>query len=478
MGIITKTYLSKCNTIVKDSAVNLSLNPVMELNYGKGLTRSIVYFDHSKVQKLIEDGTYLNTDKLRHTLHITNTASLMKKEFNCGLIDYVGGGEKERAVSFDLIFFYIPKPWDSGKGYDYVKDLYNGSYRAVSTDASNWYNRRNYIKWDEEGIYSTETLSKEMDKATSLEGNTSAIIFGYQHFEYGNEDICLDITCVFNKFLTGEIENNGIGIAFSPALEQTQRKKTQYVGFFTQSTHTFFEPYVETIYDETIEDDRNNFYLDKDNKLYFYASVGGNYVNLDELPTCTINGAQKAVKQATKGVYYTEVNLSSKEYGENTMIYDIWGNIKYNGQTFDDVEMSFVTKSAQGYFSFGKPTTEQISQYIPTIYGINFKEEIKRGDIRKVNVDCTIKYTSNQQMSVDCMEYRIYVLEGDERQHDVIKWTKIERTSEENYFLVNTNELPPSRYYVDVRVKKNNEIYNHLNLLEFDIVSDVTETYD
>ena len=39
--IITKTYIDKINTLVKDSYVNLSLNPVMELNYGKMLRRKL-----------------------------------------------------------------------------------------------------------------------------------------------------------------------------------------------------------------------------------------------------------------------------------------------------------------------------------------------------------------------------------------------------------------------------------------------------
>ena len=111
--------------------------------------------------------------------------------------------------------------------------------------------------------------------------------------------------------------------------------KSQYVGFFTQHTNSFFEPYVETRYDEYIKDDRTNFYLDKDNKLYFYASVSGSNVNLDELPTCTIEGCQKAVKQASKGIYYIDINLSSEDYEEDVMLYDIWDNIKYKGKQFN-----------------------------------------------------------------------------------------------------------------------------------------------
>lgn len=37
---VTKTYASKCNTISRDQEyTNMGLNPVMEINYGKMLTR-------------------------------------------------------------------------------------------------------------------------------------------------------------------------------------------------------------------------------------------------------------------------------------------------------------------------------------------------------------------------------------------------------------------------------------------------------
>jgi hypothetical protein len=45
---------------------------------------------------------------------------------------------------------------------------------------------------------------------------------------------------------------------------------------FTNNTQTFYEPYIETKYDNHIIDDRNNFILDKLNKLYLYVNVGGN----------------------------------------------------------------------------------------------------------------------------------------------------------------------------------------------------------
>ena len=480
MAINTKTYITKSNTIVKDSDVNLSLNPVMELNYGKMLTRGIIYFDHNKVKKLVEDKTYPDMSKLKHVLRMTNAASVNDMRINCFMPKSTYDGHKQRAVSFDLIFFLLPKDWDNGRGFDYTQDIRTEFHRGVSFGASNWYQYKNYCKWDEEGIYTTDTLSKELDKFTSPSGNKSNIIIAYQHFDKGNEPIELDITETMNKFITGELCNNGIGIAYSPVFEDTETKFPQYVGFFTQDTNSFFEPYVETTYDDIICDDRYNFYLDKKNRLYFYASVGGHMVNLDETPTAIVNSVPYEVKQTTKGAYYIEVEMQSSDYEPETMYYDVWSNIIYNGKQMPDVEMSFVTKASSGYYAFGLPTAEYEktnTKFTPYVYGISSQEKIRRGDIRKVNVECKIQYTSDQLYAVNNIEYRLYVMDGT-REIDVIDYSPLERVYNTNYFLINTNDLIPSRYYIDLKIRYDMEEIHHRDVLHFDIVDDVTERYN
>lgn len=470
MAIVTKTYFDKVNTIVKDNPVNLSLNPIMEINYGNMLSRGLIYFNHHKIKKMIEDKIYPDITKLRHVLHMTNTSSIVDKAINnCG-IDSQLDGNRQRASSFDLIFFLIPKEWDSGRGFDYIMDLYNGSHRGVSTDGSNWYKYRNYFKWDEEGIYSTSTLSKELDAASSFKGNLSDKIIGYQHFDYGNENIDLDITCTMNKFITDEIPNYGIGIAYAPSFEDLKTTNSQYVGFFTQHTNSFFEPYIETTYDEVIHDDRINFFSDKDNKLYFYCKIGGEYINLDVMPKCNVNNVEYEVKQATKGIYYIDINLSSDLYSSDTMLYDTWSNLIFNGKKIDDVELSFVIKKNSDYFNFGLPNGQDTDRLVPSIYGIDYNERVLRGDIRKLNIDCRIPYTSGQMKAVDNIYYRLYVNEGVE-EYEVIKWQKAEIGYNENYLLLNTEDLIPHRYHIDIKICQNMEEIIYKNMIQFDIVS-------
>lgn len=477
MAIVTHTFISKSNTIIKDSVASVGLNPILELNYGKMLTRGLIYFDHTKVQKMVEDKIYPDISKLRHVLKMKNAGSIDDKHINRIYLDSNGDYYKQRTSSFDLIYFLIPNDWDEGKGFDYKQDLNLRNHRAYSWRGCNWYQYQTYCKWENEGIYSTDKLSKELDLFTSKNGNQSTIIIGYQHFDKGNESIEFDITETFNKFITGELCNYGIGIAFSPQYENKNTELTQYVGFFTSHTHSFFEPYVETTYNETIEDDRADFYLDKSNKLYFYSIVGGKYANLDEFPTCMVNDTSYEVKQATKGVYYIDIEVPSSSYEDNTMLYDVWSNIKYKGKSFPNVELEFVTKSSNDYYQFGIPSSKQETELIPTLYGIKYKEVIKRGDIRKINVDCKIPYTTDQDRNNNYIEYRLYILSG-EKQIDVIDWQKVEKGYNENYFFINTNELLPSRYYIDIRINVNMELFNYQKVLEFDIADNITEYYN
>lgn len=91
-----------------------------------------------------------------------------------------------------------------------------------------------------------------------------------------------------------------------------------------------------------------------------------------------VNDTSYEVKQATKGIYYIDIEVPSSSYEDNTMLYDVWSNIKYKGKSFPNVELEFVTKSSNDYYQFGIPSSKQETELIPTLYGIKYKEVIKR----------------------------------------------------------------------------------------------------
>ena len=144
----------------------------------------------------------------------------------------------------------------------------------------------------------------------------------------------------------------------------------------------------------------------------------------------------------------------------------------YRGHQFKDVELQFVTKPSERYFNLGLPydNDNSFDDIVPSLYGIGVNEKIPRGDVRKVNIECKIPYSSRQMKAVDGLEYRLYVNEGIE-EYNVIDWQKAEIGYNENYFLINTNELIPHRYFIDIKVKRNTEELLYKKLLQFDIAS-------
>jgi hypothetical protein len=500
--MVTRTFLQKMTSIIKDSEINTGINPVSELVYGKNTSRILIYFDTDRIKKLMGDGTFPDKSKITHRLKITNAGSLDFTMLHHTDTSSISGCLRKRASSFDLIFFFIPKTWDNGKGFDYsrsefLEDFYDAKSegwgnRLVSTDGCNWFQRRNGLKWDEPGIYSNETLTKEYEKFSSDEG--SNIIFARQRFDIGGENIDLDITDVFNKFVSGELENNGIGIAFSPALERLGEDENSilsqienYTGFFSPRTNTFFEPFIETQYHDYIDDDRANFVMEKDNKLYLYCNLGGQLTNLDELPTVTITDSNEEVvtdangrvmenivaNQYSKGIYYIDIKINGRE--SDTMLFDTWSNIKYNGSTLDDVELDFTLKSVNMYFNIGNKL-EATDRFTPNVSGINDSEAIKRGDVRKLKINARVQYSTQDYELINGIETRLYVMDG-MRELDVFGWEPVNKTFLENYMIIDTNILIPQRYYVDIKIKYGMEEIIHHDVLHFDIVNDIGNRY-
>lgn len=488
--MVFKTYVEKTNSIISGSKLNTSLNPIGEIVYGKDniVSRSLIYFDHSKVKKLMDDGIMPNMDKMKHTLHITNAGSLDFTQLHDCETSSINDNKKIRATSFTLIFFLIPKPWDEGKGFDYSMNALNVGYysptpidpqRLISTDGCNWFQRMNGIPWDEEGVYSNDTLSKEYDKFSAGE---PSIIIGRQHFEVGNENINLDITDTFNRFINGELDNFGIGIAYTPMLEVTSSEYENYLGILTNKTNTFFQPFVETRYSDIILDDRSNFVLNKNNRLYLYCTIGDTLQDLDNNPTVTIKNNEDEVimelesQKHTKGIYYVDLKLSKGDFEADTMLYDVWGNISYQGTKLDDVELDFTLKDTPNFFNIGNSLSVTNTTFTPSISGVREREQIKRGDIRKLIINAKPSYTVNTTQLVDNIDIRLYVRDGT-REIDVIEWDGVNKAFSENFYIIDTSILIPQRYYVDVRITYGMNSIIHHDVLSFDIVDDLNNKY-
>ncbi len=462
--MVINTYFDKNNTIVSNSNVNTGLNPITELFYGGDTTigqysRFLFHFDETKLVNLYTGGTFTDLTKLKHTLKMTNTSSFDKSLLNG---KYSG---QDRANSFDLIVFKIQQPWDNGVGYDYQIFNYINGNNAFSNNASNWISAQTGIAWSGgSGIYS---------------GSPSGITVSTQHFDKGNENIDMDITDYVNSILTGDT-NYGLGIAYGRVYEQIILSSNQYVGFFTNNTQTFYEPFIETIYSNHIKDDRNDFFLDKPNKLYLYVNLAGNPTNLDFNPSVNVydqndvifsSYTSSAVTHITKGVYSIDILVPTNSTNDCTMYYDVWTGITIGGVARPDITLDFALKNSLGYYNIGNNDTLP-KKVAVSISGIQNKEKIKRGDIRKIIVSARIPYTVEQTQTISDLKYRLYVTEGS-AELTVIDFQPIEMANNYYYFLLDTSSLIPNTFYLDVLVISNLEVTTMKNAIQFDIVNQV-----
>ncbi len=491
---IFKSYFSKNNTVVTKDSVNTARNPITELFYGKEPISSCKYTgvsadtcggrtgytsDNSgRFSRFIFD---LNVDDLiskvnsgcvnlsggtgtTHTLKMTNTSLFDKTLLNDKLID-----GKRRASSFTLLLFRSSGiTWDEGVGYDYqpVGGRFEPEFdESYGTRPSNWYSATTLTPWTYEGIYNNNN-------------NASFTVVNSQNFDQGNENISMDITNEINDRLTGGTPNTGItyGIAYTGTLENLTGLTESYsVGFFTRHTQTFYEPYLETSYDDYIGDDRERFYINKTNRIFLYTNTLGNPNNLDILPQVTIYDCDDVVYTSmtatnlTCGVYYVEFSVTGETYGTPSIFTDTWSSLKMGGNSLDNISNEFTLLAADNYYQMG-PESQIPKDYAFSIDGIKLDEKLVAGETRKVFVSTRVPYTVNQNVVIDGIEYRIYVRQGN-TEVETHPWAKVNRTFNQNYFLINTEDMIPNEYYIDVKAISNQKVNIYRNITKFQVVS-------
>ena len=468
MGIY-KTYFEKNNTIVKNSSVNTGKNPITELYCGDQVSRFLFFVDFNQIATMITNKQINPTDpNTKHILKITNTSNFdIKPKLNVNNDIMVGDGY--RTSSCDIELRALTQYWDEGNGYDYQPVLLLGD-DAYNIEPSNWTNATTLDTFVIPGAVNTND------------------IIGTQHLDHGNENIEIDITNFVRSLLTTGITVNtisgstytanynnyaGFVLKYSDASESAFNGLTKTIGFFSKYTNTFFEPYIETIYNDLVKDDRVNFYINKDNNLYLYSNINGSLQNLDELPTCTIGNDSFPVTQTSMGVYQITVPASYSLANFNTLYryQDCWGNIKYNGVILNTIILNFVPLNNSSYYQIGAKVIEPV-RYGVTMSGIKFGEDLTQGEIRKINVTLRKAYTLNDYDFVDNLYYKMYIKQGNNIV-EIFDWQPIGKSYDTHFTYLDTSWLIPQIYYIDLKVVLAGEVNIYNEQLRFTVKSKI-----
>lgn len=451
-----RSYFEKNNTILKDSQVNTSKNPNTELIYGSTFSKFLFKVDFTDLISKIDNGEYVLDNNTKHYLKMTNTIfgdeSLLRQK---------NGKGRDRTTSFDLIVFKISEFWDEGVGFDYEDSVYDFTSGNNTFDErpSNWFNRTTLNEWTSQGVYSN-----------------SPEILATVHFDNGNEDLTADITNYVNGIISGDT-NHGLGLAFAVLYQDIESEVDQSVAFFTKYTQTFFEPFVESIFNDRIDDNRQNFIEKMDQNLYLYVTKGTNFYDLDSAPTVDIKDASGTVitglgdiqsVKVRKGIYKITFGLDGVLCDGKRFYYDVWKNLSLDDVTISNVSQKFVPKPYSSKFSVGE-NQKDLERYSVQFFGVKLNEKIKRGELRKITVSFRSLDVPKTQLFEE-VYYRIYVKEG-KTNVNVFDWTQLDVTNE-NSFMLDTAILIPREYFLEIKGKTHNEYIYYNNDIKFEIVSE------
>ena len=457
-----RSYFTKNNTIIKDSQINTAKNPNTEIFYGSGFSKFLFQLDLTALKNKISTGEVVLNANTKHYLCLTNT--IFGDEVRAG--EKRGNG-RQRATSADMHVFWIPEEWDEGVGYDY-EEVYDYTTGNLTFDIrpSNWANRMTLSGWTQEGSTTGNTIGSEI------------------RIDNGNENIYADVTDYINSLegISGSTVDYGMGLAFTESYLGVTQDIDQSISFFTKYTQTFWEPYLESVFDDTIDDNRENFVIDIPRNLYLYVDYMGNRFDLDSEPTVDIlsgytSGGVGIVipslsgltsTKIRKGVYKVTFGLSGQLCDGKRFYYDKWCNLSISGQTLDCVTQKFIPKPFASYFEIGGNETD-VDRYAIQFFGVRLNEKIKRGTKRKIT---TTFRSINELKSVllDEVYYRIYVKEG-KTQVNVFEWTKMDRTNE-NSFVLDTSYMIPREYWVEIKARVNSEDIFYRDEIKFEIISE------
>lgn len=457
-----RSYFEKNNTIIKNSQANTAKNPTTEIFYGSAFSKFLFKVDFTDLKNKVNNNELVVDSNTRHTLHLTNT--IFGDEGQKGLNRTTG---RDRTSSFDLILFKLDQFWDEGLGFDYADSGYDfvSGNRTFDERPSNWYYRTTLNTWTTAGVFH--------DSPTVISGYTGNKI----HMDNGGENIDFDITNYVNGIITGNT-NHGLGLSFAVVYQYLTPDRDQSVAFFTKYTQTFFEPYVDSHFEDTIMDNRDNFIEKIEQNLYLYVTKGTNFYNLDSTPTVDILNSDGAVITGLsgltttlirKGVYKVTFTITTPECDGKKFFTDHWKGVILDGNTISGgVRQKFIPKPYTAGFTIGENQTE-LQRYAIQFFGIKQNEKIVSGEIRKVVV--TFKSIDvPKTVLLDEVYYRIYIEEGT-TQVMVHDWTLLDKTNE-NSFQLDSSYLIPRQYFLQIKGKTHTEEIYYKESINFEIVSE------
>ena len=323
--------------------------------------------------------TGISNDRTAGTVPASGSVSFYLRMFNA---------ETSKTVpkQYKLTVNPLSQSWQEGYGLD----LENYSDDTDGNEGSNWMSASNSSKW----------TNKEGDTLIGGSLTTGSADFFYeQTFETGLEDLEINITPLVESWLASTITNYGVLVKLSASYEAffsgsdasdsgsvihnpDGATKSYYTKrFFARGSQYFFKrPVIEARWNDSVKDDRGNFYYssslapaeDNLNTLFFYNYVRGALKNIPAIGTgeilvslysgsSTPTGSKLTLydgnTEITGGYVSTGIYSCSVAITASTTplekIFDVWhsGGVEYFTGSFEPVVLSAAqTVSKPSYY--------------------------------------------------------------------------------------------------------------------------------
>jgi hypothetical protein len=299
---------------------------------------------------------------------------------------------------------------------------------------------------------------------------TNLSIITTQRFEIGNEDIEVDITEYVNGILFSGQPNNGICIAYSANTESLTSVTKNVVTFFSKYTQTFFEPFLETTYDDRVNDENCCLNFDEINDFYFVSQAPITSVNKFELIDSNddIIHTSTAFTKLNYYNYKTSYFIDSNDYQDQEIFYTKW----YYTQNGKNKVLEKEFNISKLDLNDGTTLTHGTDVFI-NILGIKQNEIIskKAGLKRLIFRPKRLIQTKILKSIIGDVEFRIYVNQG-KNQIDVIPFTKASKVNDEYFAEVDFSWFISHDYTIELRALDKNGIqYPNSNYVKFRITN-------
>lgn len=444
-------YIDKQSTLIKNNYTNNSQNPVWEIVRGNNFySRYIFSLDLSKIRNKLINEFGINSG-LTTTSKIVFYNTIRYRDDLIGKTT-IDGYNRDNNVVLNL--YQFNEDFGNGVGYDYVYET--GLTRTITNQTPNWFYKDSVNTWLNEGIYTGNTPSNIIDSFTVLQGN---------------ENLLFDVSNIINQSLFNSTSTTlNLGISYGNNYENITGETYYKLSYFANNTQTFFEPHLEVTVNDTIVDRRNDFYLDQTNDLCIQSNKNIDSVSKVEIYDydgelyTTISG--NSITKINNKTYKISLNVSSTNYPDLVNFEDKWF-VTINGVN-KTITQEFTLKNRDVLVQDNSSLQDKLFNF--NFVGISDNEKVSKKDkIRKINIlsKTLSSFGLQENTKFDNLEYRLYTLQTNKHEIEIIPFTKVNVLNNNNYFYLDIESLIPQQYYLEVRSIDDNTVLPYNKKISF-----------